>query len=69
MEALDEVEARLPSPPFFRIHRSFIVNLDRALELRTRGERDYEVKMDPPVNMVLPVSRGRYSALVEMLGI
>ena len=26
-ERLDQVEARLPSPPFFRIHRSYVVNL------------------------------------------
>ena len=69
VEPLDEVEERLPSPPFFRIHRSYIVNLDRVLELRSRGERDYEVKMDPPVNKVLPVSRKRYSKLIERLGI
>lgn len=69
VEPLDEVEARLSSPPFFRIHRSYIVNLDRVLELRARGERDYEVKMDPPVNKVLPVSRQRYTELAELLGI
>ena len=69
VEPLDEVGERLPSPPFFRIHRSYIVNLDRVLELRSRGERDYEVKMDPPVNKVLPVSRKRYSKLIELLGI
>lgn len=69
IEPLDEVEARLPSPPFFRIHRSYIVNLDRVLELRARGERDYELKMDPPVNKVLPVSRRRYAELAELFGI
>ena len=69
VEPLDEVGERLPSPPFFRIHRSYIVNLDRVLELRSRGERDYEVKMDPPVNKVLPVSRQRYSELIKLLGI
>ena len=69
VEPLEEVEARLPSPPFFRIHRSYIVNLDRVLELRLRGERDYEVKMDPPVNKVLPVSRDRYPELAELLGL
>ena len=69
VEPLEEVEARLPSPPFFRIHRSYIVNLNRVLELRLRGERDYEVKMDPPVNKVLPVSRDRYPELAKLLGL
>jgi len=69
VEPLEDVEARLPSPPFFRIHRSYIVNLNRVLELRLRGERDYEVKMDPPVNKVLPVSRDRYPELAKLLGL
>ena len=69
VEPLEEVEPRLPSPPFFRIHRSYIVNLNRVLEIRLRGERDYEVNMDPPVNKVLPVSRDRYPELAELLGI
>ena len=58
-ERLDQVESRLPSPPFFRIHRSYVVNLNRVLELRSRGENEWELKMDPPVNKVLPVSRRR----------
>ncbi|MFV2044357.1 MAG: LytTR family DNA-binding domain-containing protein, partial [Anaerolineales bacterium] len=37
VEPLETVEGRLPSPPFFRIHRSYIVNLDRVYELRSRG--------------------------------
>lgn len=69
VEPLDEVEVRLPSPPFFRIHRSTIVNLERVLELRQRTDRDAEVKLDPPVNKVLPVSRDRYANLVKLLGI
>ena len=69
VEPLEEVEARLPSPPFFRIHRSYIVNLNRVLELRLRGGRDYEVKMDPPVNMLLPVSRDRHPELAKLLGL
>ena len=36
LEPLHEVEPRLPSPPFFRIHRSYLVNLDRVAELRYR---------------------------------
>lgn len=69
VEPLDEVEARLPSPPFFRIHRSYVVNLNRVLELRERGERDTEIKLDPPVNRVLPVSRPMYTELKRLLRI
>ena len=68
-ERLEEVEDRLPSPPFFRIHRSYIVNLNRVLELRSRGDDEWELKMDPPVNKVLPVSRRWLPDLRELLGI
>jgi two-component system LytT family response regulator len=69
VEPLDEVQNRLPSPPFFRIHRSTIVNLDRVLEVRYRTGRDVELKLDPPVNKVLPVSRDRYADLAALLGL
>jgi len=68
-ERLDQVEGRLPSPPFFRVHRSYVVNLNRVLELRSRGGDEWELKMDPPVNKVLPVSRRRLPDLRELLGI
>ncbi len=68
-ERMDQVEERLPSPPFFRIHRSYVVNLNRVLELRSRGGDEWELKMDPPVNKVLPVSRRRLPELHELLGI
>ncbi len=68
-ERLEQVEERLPSPPFFRIHRSHIVNLDRVYELRLRGNDEWEAKMDPPVNKVLPVSRRRMEELRKLLGI
>ena len=69
VEPLETVEGLLPSQPFFRIHRSYIVNLDRAYELRSRGDGEWEVKMDPPVNNVLPVSRRRLDELRALLGI
>lgn len=68
-ERLDQVEGRLASPPFFRIHRSYVVNLNRVFELRSRGDDEWELKMDPPVNKVLPVSRRRLRDLRELLGI
>jgi DNA-binding LytR/AlgR family response regulator len=67
IEPLGDLEPRLPSPPFFRIHRSYLVNLDRAFEIRERDEGEYELKMDPPVNKVLPISRLRYAKLRELL--
>ena len=45
---------------FLRIHREYAVNLRRVREIRRRDRgRDWEVKLEPPVNRVLPVSRGK----------
>jgi DNA-binding LytR/AlgR family response regulator len=41
-----------------RAHRNHAVNVRHVLEVRRRaGEADWEVKLEPPVNRVLPVSR------------
>jgi len=53
---------------FAQIHRSWAVNLRRVREIRQAPEGGWEVKLDPPVNRVLPVSRRRISALWERFG-
>ena len=43
---------------FLQIHRQYVVNLRRIHQIRRRADsRDWEVKLEPPVNRVLPVSR------------
>jgi two-component system, LytTR family, response regulator len=42
-ETMQSVEKRLASQRFARVHRSRIVNLDRATELRARGNGEYEL--------------------------
>ena len=42
---------------FAMIHRSWAVNLRRVREIRPAADSGWEVKLDPPVNRVLPVSR------------
>ena len=47
-----------------RIHDNYLVNPARILRIRIRTDgRDWEVQLAPPVNVVLPVSRGRVAAL------
>ena len=66
IRTLDDIEAALGPRGFFRIHRSYLVNLGRIREIRRRdGGRDWEVVMESPVNKVLPVARGLIGALVE----
>jgi DNA-binding LytR/AlgR family response regulator len=52
-----------------RIHRSYLLNLDRVREIRLRrgDPNDWEVKLDRPVNAVLPISRRYYAAVLEYL--
>jgi DNA-binding LytR/AlgR family response regulator len=59
---------RLPAPPFFRCHESYVVNLARVRSIEAAG-RDRRLRLDPPVNRLLPVARGRLAALHRVLGI
>ena len=53
---------------FFRVHRSYMVNLSRIRLLRRRDVgRDWELVLEPPVNRVLPVSRDAFAGLVAAL--
>ena len=65
---LSTLETELPAGVFFRIHRSFLVNLAKVRIVRRREEgRDWEVRLEPPVNRVLPVARGAWRGLVQAL--
>jgi DNA-binding LytR/AlgR family response regulator len=74
LEARDEDTTRpmrelLPSfelHGFLQIHREYAVNLQRVRQVRRReNSRDWEVKLAPPVNRVLPVSRSALRKLWE----
>ncbi len=69
-ERLADVAARLPEDRFFSPHRSHVVNLDRVRQVRRRVDgRGWELKLDPPVNAVIPVSRSRETELWQRLGL
>ena len=61
---LKDWERRSRALGLLRIHRS-IVNLAKVRELRLRNNdpNDWEVKLDRPVGVVLPVSRSHLAAL------
>jgi len=49
---------------FLQIHREYAVNLRRIRTIRRRTNgRDWEVTLEPPVNQILPVSRGAVAKL------
>ena len=54
---------------FVRIHRNHAVNPDHVLEIRLRPNSQYwEVKLAPPVNKILPVSRNYLKDLLAVYG-
>jgi DNA-binding LytR/AlgR family response regulator len=54
---------------FVRIHRDYLVNPRRVRRVRRRARGDdWEVTLDPPVNVVLPVSRSALGALWAAFG-
>lgn len=66
---MKEIEPLLAPRGFLRAHRDYLVNPDRVRQVRRRpsGE-DWELKLDPPVNRVLPVSRSALAALWAAFG-
>ncbi len=53
---------------FFQNHRSWAVNLRKVREIRPADDGGWELKMDPPVNRVLPISRRRVTDLWKRYG-
>ena len=54
---------------FVRVHREHAVNLARIRLLRLQADgRDWELKLEPPVNRVLPIARDRLAGLRAALG-
>ena len=61
---LGELEPLLRDHYLLRVHRNFIVNLRRIQEIRARkGNDGWELKLEPPVNRVIPVGRTYESRL------
>ena len=65
-ETLQSLEKRLDSRKFIRIHRSFLVNLDRIRELKPIFHGDYAVKLADGTELTL--SRNYREKLLEPLG-
>ncbi len=54
---------------FVRIHREHVVNIARIRLLRLQADgRDWELKLEPPVNKVLSIARDRLKGLQAALG-
>lgn len=67
--SLGEWEARLQGYPFFRVHRSFIINLDKVKEIIPWFQNTYQVVMDGYENDPLPVGRNKIALLKDLLNL
>ncbi|NRA31795.1 MAG: LytTR family transcriptional regulator [Polyangiaceae bacterium] len=53
---------------FLRVHRNHLVNARKIREIRRRTSRDYELRLEAPVNTVLPIGRSYIDPLLTLLG-
>lgn len=65
---LQEAAERLPTPPFVRVSRSAIVNLEWIDHLSPMFSGTYVARLRPAIGMDVDVSRRRARELREMLG-
>jgi DNA-binding LytR/AlgR family response regulator len=69
VRTLGEVVSVLARHGVVRVHRNHAVNVRAVVEVRRRsGEEGWEVKLEPPVNAVLPVGATHLRALWAAFG-
>lgn len=67
--SLNELERRLPTPPFLRIHRAFIVNMQNVVEISPFFNGAYLLTLRDAARTQLTVSRGRVKDLRTLIGL
>ena len=65
--AIGDVESRLDTARFVRVHRSHIVNLDRVVGLKRSGDGGV-VELAAPDRYSVPVARSRVSWFKARIG-
>lgn len=66
---LTEWEEKLPDPPFFRTHRSFLVNLEEVKEVLYWFNNALQLKIEDNTDRVIPVSRSNTRSFKERMNI
>jgi len=69
VQRLHELAKKLPAPAFVQCHREYIVNLNRVRALTPRSPRDWDLRLDPPVNRRIPIARNRLGKIHKILGL
>jgi DNA-binding LytR/AlgR family response regulator len=67
--SLAELDSRLSTQGFNRVHRGYIVNLQHILELQPFLNGTYNLIIDDKKQNVIPVSRSRMKSLRSLIGV
>ena len=67
VQRLGELGKKVPTPAFVRCHRKYIVNLNWVRSITPRSPRDFELRLDPPVNRRIPIARNRLEDIHKIL--
>lgn len=67
--SLTELDNRLSSQGFLRIHRGYIVNLQHVVELQPFLNGTYNLIIDDKKQSIIPVSRSRVKSLRNLIGV
>jgi len=67
--SISDLEKRMPSPPFLRTHRAFLVNLKNVVEINPFFNGAYLLKVNDKEHSEVQVSRGHAKDLRALLGI
>ncbi|MBM7623839.1 LytR/AlgR family response regulator transcription factor [Sporohalobacter salinus] len=66
---LSELEDKLPNPNFFRVHRSYIANLEKIKEVIPWFKGKYRLVMGDQLESEIPVSRNKIKKLKEIINL
>jgi len=64
---LEDLQANLDRDLFWRVHRSFLVNINRIREVVPWFKSSFQIRMDDKKNTEIPVSRVQTKRLRELL--
>ncbi|MCL5745278.1 MAG: LytTR family transcriptional regulator DNA-binding domain-containing protein, partial [Acidobacteria bacterium] len=64
---IEDLQANLDRDTFWRVHRSFLVNINRIKEVVPWFKSSYQLRMDDKKQTEIPVSRVQTKRLRELL--
>lgn len=67
-KGIGDFEKRLPDMPFFRCHKSYLINLEKVREVFPWGNNSFGLKMEGYEKTVIPVGREKTKTLKSLLG-